>query len=70
MFDLLLSAYSTISIQDAALFLGMNEDDATNCKFLAFLFGLVQQLLLLYIFYAPCGLYIKSTDLSLRQCTS
>ncbi|KAL3538582.1 hypothetical protein ACH5RR_001948 [Cinchona calisaya] len=30
MFDLLLSAYSTISIQDAALFLGMNEDDATN----------------------------------------
>ncbi|XP_041011792.1 COP9 signalosome complex subunit 8 [Juglans microcarpa x Juglans regia] len=30
MFQLLLSAYSTISIQDAALFLGMNEDDATN----------------------------------------
>ncbi|XP_059429896.1 COP9 signalosome complex subunit 8 [Corylus avellana] len=30
MFQLLLSAYSTISIQDTALFLGMNEDDATN----------------------------------------
>lgn len=30
MFNLLLSAYSTISIQDTALFLGMNEDDATN----------------------------------------
>uniref|UniRef100_A0A6N2M8V4 CSN8/PSMD8/EIF3K domain-containing protein n=1 Tax=Salix viminalis TaxID=40686 RepID=A0A6N2M8V4_SALVM len=27
---LLLSAYSTIGIQDTALFLGMNEDDATN----------------------------------------
>ncbi|CAL5322812.1 unnamed protein product [Camellia sinensis] len=31
MFQLLLAAYSTISIQDASLFLGMNEDDATNC---------------------------------------
>ncbi|KAL3635285.1 COP9 signalosome complex subunit 8 [Castilleja foliolosa] len=30
MFELLLSAYSTINIQDTALFLGMNEDDATN----------------------------------------
>ncbi|KAK8476907.1 hypothetical protein V6N13_047007 [Hibiscus sabdariffa] len=30
MFALLQSAYSTISIQDAAQFLGMNEDDATN----------------------------------------
>ncbi|KAK6251046.1 hypothetical protein QUC31_008638 [Theobroma cacao] len=30
MFGLLLSAYSTISIQDAAQFLGMSEDDATN----------------------------------------
>ncbi|XP_052193351.1 COP9 signalosome complex subunit 8 [Diospyros lotus] len=30
MFDLLLSAYSTISIQDTALFLGINEDDATK----------------------------------------
>ncbi|XP_019440397.1 PREDICTED: COP9 signalosome complex subunit 8 [Lupinus angustifolius] len=30
MFQLLLSAYSTISIHDTALFLGMNEDDATN----------------------------------------
>nr|KYP63135.1 COP9 signalosome complex subunit 8 [Cajanus cajan] len=30
MFQLLLSAYSTISINDTALFLGMNEDDATN----------------------------------------
>ncbi|XP_011087803.1 COP9 signalosome complex subunit 8-like [Sesamum indicum] len=30
MFELLLSAYSTISIQDTALFLGMNEDDAAN----------------------------------------
>lgn len=33
MFELLLSAYSTISIQDTALFLGKNEDDAANCKF-------------------------------------
>lgn len=33
MFQLLLSAYSTISIQDTALFLGLNEDDATNCKY-------------------------------------
>lgn len=30
MFQLLISAYSTISIQDTALFLGMNEEDATN----------------------------------------
>ncbi|CAI9103930.1 OLC1v1002526C1 [Oldenlandia corymbosa var. corymbosa] len=30
MFDLLVSAYSTISIQDAALFLGMNEGDAAK----------------------------------------
>ncbi|KAB5574369.1 hypothetical protein DKX38_001563 [Salix brachista] len=30
MFQLLLSAYSTRGIQDTALFLGMNEDDATN----------------------------------------
>ncbi|XP_061988863.1 COP9 signalosome complex subunit 8 [Rosa rugosa] len=30
MFQLLQSAYSTISIQDTALFLGMNEDDARN----------------------------------------
>ncbi|XP_047969412.1 COP9 signalosome complex subunit 8-like [Salvia hispanica] len=30
MFELLQSAYSTISIQDTALFLGMNEDDAKN----------------------------------------
>ncbi|CAL5332385.1 unnamed protein product [Camellia sinensis] len=30
MFQLLLAAYSTISIQDASLFLGMNVDDATN----------------------------------------
>ncbi|KAK8626206.1 hypothetical protein V6N13_133857 [Hibiscus sabdariffa] len=30
MFALLQSAYSTISIQDAAQFLGMNEEDATN----------------------------------------
>lgn len=34
MFQLLQSAYSTISIQDTALFLGMNEDQATNCKLL------------------------------------
>ncbi|OMP05415.1 COP9 signalosome, subunit CSN8 [Corchorus capsularis] len=30
MFELLVSAYSTISIHDAAQFLGMSEDDATN----------------------------------------
>ncbi|KAK4424365.1 COP9 signalosome complex subunit [Sesamum alatum] len=30
MFELLLSAYSTISIQDTALFLGMNEDDTAS----------------------------------------
>ncbi|CAL8992260.1 unnamed protein product [Prunus brigantina] len=30
MFQLLRSAYSTISIQDAVLFLGMNEDEATT----------------------------------------
>ncbi|XWS49166.1 hypothetical protein CRYUN_Cryun13aG0140400 [Craigia yunnanensis] len=30
MFELLLSAYSTISIRDAAQFLGMSEEDATN----------------------------------------
>ncbi|BBN68347.1 COP9 signalosome, subunit CSN8 [Prunus dulcis] len=30
MFQLLQSAYSTISIQDTALFLGMSEDDATT----------------------------------------
>ncbi|KAB2070724.1 hypothetical protein ES319_A08G174400v1 [Gossypium barbadense] len=30
MFELLLSAYSTISIQDAAQFLGMSEEESTN----------------------------------------
>ncbi|KAJ4964726.1 hypothetical protein NE237_016575 [Protea cynaroides] len=30
MFELLLSAYSTITVSDTALFLGMNEEDATN----------------------------------------
>ncbi|PON60240.1 hypothetical protein PanWU01x14_154120 [Parasponia andersonii] len=30
MFQLLQSAYSTISIQDTALFLGMSEENATN----------------------------------------
>ncbi|KAL8540661.1 hypothetical protein ACS0TY_002053 [Phlomoides rotata] len=30
MFELLLSAYSTISIRDTALFLGMKEDEAAN----------------------------------------
>ncbi|PIA55848.1 hypothetical protein AQUCO_00700280v1 [Aquilegia coerulea] len=30
MFELLMSAYSTISIGDTALFLGMSEEDATN----------------------------------------
>lgn len=34
MFQLLLSAYSTISIRDTALFLGMSEENATNCKHL------------------------------------
>lgn len=37
MFQLLLSAYSTISIKDAARFLGTNEDDAIKCKFLPLL---------------------------------
>ncbi|THG07456.1 hypothetical protein TEA_003464 [Camellia sinensis var. sinensis] len=36
MFQLLLAAYSTISIQDASLFLGMNEDDATNLKVVSY----------------------------------
>lgn len=30
MFQLLLSAYSTVGIRDTALFLGMNEDDAAS----------------------------------------
>ncbi|GAB4827308.1 COP9 signalosome complex subunit 8 [Ancistrocladus abbreviatus] len=30
MFQLVLAAYSTISVQDASLFLGMNEDDTTK----------------------------------------
>lgn len=34
MFQPLLSAYSTVGIQDTALFLGMNEDDAASCKIL------------------------------------
>ncbi|GMP39176.1 hypothetical protein CsSME_00010121 [Camellia sinensis var. sinensis] len=34
MFELLLCAYSTVNIQDTALLLGMNDDDATNYKFL------------------------------------
>ncbi|KAL8553631.1 hypothetical protein ACS0TY_002078 [Phlomoides rotata] len=37
MFELLLSAYSTISIRDTALFLGMKEDEAANCKLPSFL---------------------------------
>lgn len=36
MFDLLVSAYSTISTQDTALFLGLNADDAANCNLLPF----------------------------------
>lgn len=32
MFQLLVAAYSTISVDDAKLFLGMNEDDVTKCK--------------------------------------
>ncbi|XP_068660461.1 COP9 signalosome complex subunit 8-like isoform X2 [Aristolochia californica] len=32
MFDLLVSAYSTISVTDTALFLGMSEEDATNSR--------------------------------------
>lgn len=35
MFQLLLSAYSTLTIRDLALFLGMTEDDATTCKLLS-----------------------------------
>ncbi|KAF6157859.1 hypothetical protein GIB67_003759 [Kingdonia uniflora] len=31
MFELLVSAYSTISIEDTALFLGMNREDAITC---------------------------------------
>ncbi|RHN71584.1 hypothetical protein MtrunA17_Chr2g0278431 [Medicago truncatula] len=31
-FQLLVSAYSTISVEDAALFLGMSDDGATSCK--------------------------------------
>jgi len=31
-FQLLVSAYSTISVEDVALFLGMSEDAATSCK--------------------------------------
>jgi len=31
-FELLVSAYSTLSVEDAALFLGMSEDGATSCK--------------------------------------
>ncbi|RHN51809.1 hypothetical protein MtrunA17_Chr6g0473121 [Medicago truncatula] len=31
-FHLLVSAYSTISVEDVALFLGMSEDAATSCK--------------------------------------
>ncbi|CAL5329697.1 unnamed protein product [Camellia sinensis] len=34
MLELLLCAYSTVNIQDTALLLGMNDDDATNYKFL------------------------------------
>lgn len=41
MFELLLSGYSIISIQDTALFLGMNEDDATKCKIPSFFIKLV-----------------------------
>nr|DAD40090.1 TPA_asm: hypothetical protein HUJ06_014413 [Nelumbo nucifera] len=37
MFQLLMSAYSTISVRDTALFLGMNEEAATNCKLLFYL---------------------------------
>jgi COP9 signalosome complex subunit 8 len=32
-FQLLTSAYSTISVADVAHFMGMNEEDATNCTF-------------------------------------
>jgi COP9 signalosome complex subunit 8 len=32
-FELLTSAYSTISVADVAHFMGMSEEDATNCMF-------------------------------------
>lgn len=34
MFQLLTSAYATITVADVAHFMGMSEDDATNCMFL------------------------------------
>ena len=36
MFQLLSSAYATVSIQNAAFFLGMNEEDGKNCKFICY----------------------------------
>jgi hypothetical protein len=32
-FQLLISAYSTITVADVAHFMGMSEEDATNCMF-------------------------------------
>ncbi|CAA2934748.1 COP9 signalosome complex subunit 8 [Olea europaea subsp. europaea] len=41
MFELLVSAYSTISTQDTALFLGLNADDAANCNLSSFFTWLI-----------------------------
>lgn len=56
MFQLLLSAYSTISIQDTALFLGMSEDDATNCKFLFFIIAWEFMIRAKLLFHFTCTL--------------
>jgi len=56
MFQLLLSAYSTISIKDAALFLGMNEDDATNCKYFHYPRSLRNWILIIFCTWAVATL--------------
>lgn len=47
MFGLLVSAYSTISVADTAHFLGMTEEDATNCM-LSVSFGILYFLFLIF----------------------
>jgi hypothetical protein len=50
MFDLLTIAYSTITVSDAAHFLGMSEEDASKCMFILIFCAIILGILLLELF--------------------
>jgi hypothetical protein len=61
MFDLLTFAYSTITVSDAAHFLGMSEEDATKCMFILIFCTIILGILpeLLVILFSTVGKYIS-----------